>query len=1272
MSASPSTRRFRLRSLAVAALFAAPTMPLQAAFQLHDGVPQALAVDYRVGQVLPTNLQLELVEALGATANWNRFGTVHSMVRHGGFIGREYSGTPVEAARAFVMEYRGLFKLSAASVADLEVLNGGVHPGNPGRAGQFRQRFAGLPVTHGGMITVGIVNGRAYYVSSSSAGEQPLPGPATLTAQQAWTLAAADVNRRINPEDVLSIRNLSDSLGWTVMRVAGFAQPQRARLVAMPLPEGGVRQAYETVVLDVQGATVMAYVHFIDAETGKVLRKENRVNQQAAGTTNEPFNGSMPANGSCAARHEFTVASGKATLAAQATLVNAANDTVLNLFFVDPVTGPRLVASADTATSPETINYAPAGGVPAGKYQVEVCMFENAEPLPPTNYFGTFTATESSAPSASAVPFPPSWSWFGSNPKLDFSPDDVRTVGCWVRTDSCVYTLENLAARAPWDVQVSNNQPSFTTIGNAAITAESWASPLTPSSQYRPVSNERKYIFPFTNAWYNAKCDPASIVPGGVDIDAAVASLFAAHNRMHDWSYFLGFTERNYNMQTSNFGLTDTTRENDPEIGNVQAGAQSGSPGTTGLGRDNANQITLQDGTPGITNQYLFQPLGGVFYAPCVDGDFDMGIVGHEYTHAISNRMIGGPDEGVGGHQGTSMGESWGDLAGVEYQLQFGHLPNEDFEPTALGAYATGNIDKGIRDYSLVDNPLNYSNIGFDTPGPEVHSDGEIWNAAQWKLREVLMAKYDSSFPSSDAQRQKDCASGLYAADACPGNRRWIQLIFDAFLLMPANPSMLDARDAMLAADMARFGGANQTEMWRVFAIYGMGKDAFSTDADDVAAIANFESPLEAAATVNFKPTALNEGNGAVAEARLFIGHYAARSRHIADTSAATLVDSSTPLNTRKTLLNGETFKIVPGTYDFTVVAPGYGQHRFTQTIAPGSFDLNVALPTNAASLAKGAAVVTSATVAANLAAKDTVIDESEETGARIGDAGLVAGAHATVRLAGGARMVNRVNVSTAAGPNNPGRFTGVRKFEIRTCNGACADAAADFSTVAFVSADDAFPSFLARPVQPDLIMRSFSFPEVMASHVQLRVLTNQCTGNPLYAGEQDNDPFNATDCATAEPAGDPTDPTAPAPTPPGSVVRLTELQVFGPAPVVSSSSSSSSGGSSTSSSSSSSSSSGGTSSSSSSGSSTSSSSSSSGGSTSSSSSSGSSSSSSSGGSSSSGAVIVAMTPAQPGKSTTVTTSARPEGRFGGGAMGFAAMGMLLGLGLLRRRRSRA
>ena len=53
-------------------------------------------------------------------------------------------------------------------------------------------------------------------------------------------------------------------------------------------------------------------------------------------------------------------------------------------------------------------------------------------------------------------------------------------------------------------------------------------------------------------------------MPGGNDIDAAVTNLFVGHNRFHDFSYKLGFTERNSNAQQSNFGKTAATRAQRP------------------------------------------------------------------------------------------------------------------------------------------------------------------------------------------------------------------------------------------------------------------------------------------------------------------------------------------------------------------------------------------------------------------------------------------------------------------------------------------------------------------------------------------------------------------------------------------------------------------------------------------------------------------------------------------------------------------------------------
>src|SRR5262249_10562277 len=156
----------------------------------------------------------------------------------------------------------------------------------------------------------------------------------------------------------------------------------------------------------------------------------------------------------------------------------------------------------------------------------------------------------------------------------------------------------------------------------------------------------------------------------------------------------------------------------------------------------------------------------------------------------------------------------------------FDYLPPANVNDWAEGPYVTNNRVTGIRNYALDDDPLNYSDVGYDMAcnsnlvGPpveptceelsEVHADGEIWNAVNYDIRQALVAKYDASFPSTNLTLQRRCAEGQLNADQCPGNRRWIQIMYDAFLLMPPDVSMLGARDAYLAADQMRFGGANQ------------------------------------------------------------------------------------------------------------------------------------------------------------------------------------------------------------------------------------------------------------------------------------------------------------------------------------------------------------------------------------------------------------------------------------------------------------------------------
>jgi hypothetical protein len=67
--------------------------------------------------------------------------------------------------------------------------------------------------------------------------------------------------------------------------------------------------------------------------------------------------------------------------------------------------------------------------------------------------------------------------------------------------------------------------------------------------------------------------------------------------------------------------------------------------------------------------------------------------------------------------------------------------------------------------------------------------------------------------------------------------------------------------------------------------------------------------------------------------------------------------------------------------------------------------------------------------------------------------------------------------------------------------------------------------------VAPNLTLRSFEVPATRAAAVRLVALENQCTGFAGYAGEQDADPSNATDCKTASDRG--------------SIVHAAELQVY-------------------------------------------------------------------------------------------------------------------------------
>jgi hypothetical protein len=601
------------------------------------------------------------------------------------------------------------------------------------------------------------------------------------------------------------------------------------------------------------------------------------------------------------------------------------------------------------------------------------------------------------------------------------------------------------------------------------------------------------------------------------------------HNRMHDFSYFLGFTEPNWNAQSSNFGNTEAWQEGDPLIGDVQSGAQT----TT---RDNANMSTLPDGASSVTNMYFWQPIAGSFYAPCVDGDYDQGVIGHEFGHMIENRMIGKGSNRAGFHAG-SMGEAFGDLVSTEYLRENNYTPTDGEDPFATGTYATGNKEHGIRNYVMnyprtgdfptpstyphVD-PLNFSDIGYDVGGNEVHSDGEIWVAINNSVRQGLIDKYDHDFPAGDTALQAQCAAGELPSQNCPGNRRWIQLVFDAMLIDPTAPTMIDARNSMLAADVMRYGGANQVAIWHAFAQRGLGQNAFMNPAPAVAnrctgapvqdcdPVPDFSSPVEGNVNVTFDLHEQAPGNASVV-GKVYVGHYEGRASQIADTDPATA-------NSGSVINQDDVAAFAPGRYDFLVVARGHGAFRFSANLKGASETLKVRMPVNLASAAAGA------TASGDGTGQALAIDETETTNWSVDgrDAATntlpgIAGKQVTVDLAGTkAQAITHVEVSAMINPGQS-RFAALRSFELWACDSANSDCATDAGyTKVYTSAADAFPGDAPRPNAPQLIMRDFTLPlKVKATHLRLRVLTSQCTGGPAYQGEQDADPSATTDCDT-------------------------------------------------------------------------------------------------------------------------------------------------------------
>ena len=336
------------------------------------------------------------------------------------------------------------------------------------------------------------------------------------------------------------------------------------------------------------------------------------------------------------------------------------------------------------------------------------------------------------------------------------------------------------------------------------------------------VSAERDFTFAYNPLDPNTNGGDAPVpalqtYPGTAYQQGSVTQLFYICNWFHDETYRLGFTEAARNFQNVNF------------TGQGLGGDRVRAEGQDSLTFNNAQFATPADGTRGRMQMYVWNGPN-----PDIDGSFDADVVVHEFTHGLSNRLIGNGG-GMTNDMSRGMGEGWSDFYGMSLLSQPGDPPDGlyttgSYVTFRLGGSFINNSYYGIRRFptavktslggpnARAHNPLTFADIDATqlnlsdaafaprTNGmaDEVHNAGEVWSIMLWEIRARLIARLGWS----------------------EGNRKALQFVTDGLKLSPLSPTFVSGRDAIVAAGLASGTAEDVADMWAGFAIRGLGATA--------------------------------------------------------------------------------------------------------------------------------------------------------------------------------------------------------------------------------------------------------------------------------------------------------------------------------------------------------------------------------------------------------------------------------------------------------------
>lgn len=310
---------------------------------------------------------------------------------------------------------------------------------------------------------------------------------------------------------------------------------------------------------------------------------------------------------------------------------------------------------------------------------------------------------------------------------------------------------------------------------------------------------------------------------------AATVQLFYWVNWLHDWFYDSGFTETDGNAQASNYGRGGLA--DDLIIAQAQDHAAVGG----------AFMVTPADGTSPRMEMGLFQT--SVQRDSSVDGT----VIAHEWAHYMSNRLVLN-STGLSTQNAGGMGEGWSEfvalLATVKEEDRL-LASNTGFNGTYANAgYAYNQSYSGGRRYPFstdpLKNPLRLRHIvdGIalpTTPPPafgangannsEAHNQGEIWASALWDCYVGMLNDTPRLNFATAQHRMKDYLIG-------------------GLKLTPAAPTMIEARDAILATVLASGDMADFALFAAGFAKRGLGAGATIPDRYSTSMQGTVESTL--------------------------------------------------------------------------------------------------------------------------------------------------------------------------------------------------------------------------------------------------------------------------------------------------------------------------------------------------------------------------------------------------------------------------------------------